>query len=50
MPKEFKHTEALTVLKEGVKVGDLYRAEGKGIYFTYDLDGSRLDSISLRLQ
>jgi len=36
MPKDFKHTEALTVLKEGVKVGELTRVEGKGIYFTYD--------------
>lgn len=34
--KAFKHTEALTVLKNAVKVGELFKAEGKGIYFAYD--------------
>ncbi|MBC3376573.1 type II toxin-antitoxin system HipA family toxin [Pseudomonas sp. SWRI92] len=36
MTKAFKRTEALTVLKSGVKVGELLKAEGKGIYFAYD--------------
>lgn len=36
MSKELKHIDALTVLKDGIKVGELFRAEGKGIYFTYD--------------
>ncbi|WP_205738560.1 HipA N-terminal domain-containing protein [Billgrantia endophytica] len=35
-PKKLQHTESLTVLKSGVKVGELYRAEGRGIYFVYD--------------
>ncbi|MBC3952653.1 type II toxin-antitoxin system HipA family toxin [Pseudomonas folii] len=36
MMKPFKHAEALTVLKHGVKVGELFKAPGKGIYFAYD--------------
>lgn len=36
MSKELKHIDALTVFKSGIKVGELFRAEGKGIYFTYD--------------
>lgn len=36
MSKAFKHTETLTVLKNGVKVGELFKASGKGIYFAYD--------------
>lgn len=36
MSKAFKHTEVLAVFKDGIKVGELFRAEGKGIYFTYD--------------
>lgn len=36
MTKRFKHTEALTVLKNGVKVGELFKVAGKGIYFVYD--------------
>jgi serine/threonine-protein kinase HipA len=36
MPKGFKRTESLTVLKNGVKVGELFNAAGKGIYFAYD--------------
>jgi serine/threonine-protein kinase HipA len=36
MPKAFKHTETLTVLKNGVTVGELFKAAGKGIYFAYD--------------
>lgn len=36
MAKVFKRTEALTVLKGGAKVGELHKAEGKGIYFAYD--------------
>ncbi len=31
-----KHTESLVVLKSGVKVGELFKPEGKGIYFVYD--------------
>lgn len=38
MAKRFQHTEALVVLKEGVKIGELNKAPGKGIYFTYDED------------
>jgi serine/threonine-protein kinase HipA len=36
MPKSYKHTEVLTVLKNGAKVGGLFKAAGKGIYFAYD--------------
>lgn len=36
MTKAFKRTEALTVLKSGVKVGELHKAIGQGIYFAYD--------------
>lgn len=36
MSKDFKHIEALTVLKNGVKVGELLKAPGRGIYFAYD--------------
>ncbi|KIF60716.1 transcriptional regulator [Pseudomonas fluorescens] len=36
MIKPFKHTEALNVLKEGAKVGELVRVAGRGIYFAYD--------------
>jgi len=32
----FKYTDTLLVTKEGVPVGELYKAEGEGIYFTYD--------------
>lgn len=35
-PIELKHTESLTVLKDGIKVGELHKANGKGIYFIYD--------------
>lgn len=38
MLKAFKHTETLTVLKSGVRVGELFKASGKGIYFAYDLE------------
>lgn len=34
--KALKHTESLIVLKSGVKVGELFKPEGKGIYFVYD--------------
>lgn len=34
--RKFKHTEALVVSKDGVRVGELFKADGKGIYFTYD--------------
>lgn len=30
MAKGFKHIEALTVLKNGVKVGELFKAPGRG--------------------
>ena len=33
MAKGLKRTEVLVVLKHGVKVGELYKAEGRGIYF-----------------
>ncbi len=33
---KLKHFESLEVTKSGVKVGDLYREEGSGIFFTYD--------------
>lgn len=36
MAKGIKRTEVLAVLKCGVKVGELYKAEGRGIYFVYD--------------
>jgi len=32
----FKSTESLTVTANGIRVGELSRAEGKGIYFAYD--------------
>lgn len=46
MAKAFRHTEALTVLKAGIKVGELYKAEGKGIYFAYD-EGWRANGFNL---
>lgn len=33
---KLKHFESLEVTKSGVKVGDLYKEEGSGIFFTYD--------------
>ena len=36
MAKGLKRTEVLAVLKLDVKVGELYKAEGRGIYFVYD--------------
>jgi serine/threonine-protein kinase HipA len=36
MSKPLKLTEALVVSANGRRVGELYRAEAKGIYFTYD--------------
>ncbi len=36
MSKALKHIQALAVLKRGVKVGELFKAEGRGIYFVYD--------------
>lgn len=36
MKKGFKHTTALTVLSNSTKVGELLKAQGKGIYFAYD--------------
>lgn len=32
---KLKHFASLEVTKGGVKVGDLYREEGRGIFFTY---------------
>lgn len=32
----FKSTESLTVTANGIRVGELSRTEGKGIYFAYD--------------
>ena len=34
--KGIKHTESLDVIKNGVKVGELIKQEGKGIYFVYE--------------
>ncbi|MRT57102.1 type II toxin-antitoxin system HipA family toxin [Enterobacteriaceae bacterium RIT693] len=52
MAKVLKHVEALTVLKEGIKVGELYKAEGKGIYFAYDrewlADGFNLSPLTMK--
>lgn len=36
--KKLKPTESLVVSANGRTVGELYRAEAKGIYFTYDKD------------
>ncbi|ASL25595.1 type II toxin-antitoxin system HipA family toxin [Azotobacter chroococcum] len=34
--RKLKHIESLVVTTNGIKVGELYKAEAKGIYFTYD--------------
>jgi serine/threonine-protein kinase HipA len=34
--KKFKYAETLVVSKDGTKVGELFKADGKGIYFVYD--------------
>jgi serine/threonine-protein kinase HipA len=33
---KFKSTESLTVIANGLQVGELSRVEGKGVYFVYD--------------
>lgn len=49
---KFKPTDTLVVTKEGVTVGELYKADGKGIYFTYDkgwlANGFNLSPITMK--
>lgn len=36
MKKRFTPIKSLMVSKDGATVGELFRAEGRGLYFTYD--------------